>query len=139
MLVFKNSEGKNIYYSHENDWVNKERYTIAVWSGCDVKETEYPDFIGFVKEEINSEVEPVGSFKAADGNIVFVFLVKTNVSKFSIWRFRLPGMRWWFDMFSVINGGLEVEENEITPIIDKLGLKIEISEAPIDDEDFDND
>lgn len=117
-------EEKALWYSEESDWNTPDGTVIAIWDGCKIKEEEYKDFIGFVKEEANSEVEPVGTFDTDDGFSVFVFLVKTNIPQFSIWRFRLPGMRWWFDAFWETNGGRVAKDSEILPIINKLGLTI---------------
>lgn len=125
MIRFNNQpEEPSTWFSEEADWNTPDGSVIAVWEGCIIKEEEYPDFINFVKEETDSDVEPIGSFKTADDSETFVFLVKTNVSRFSTWRFKLPGMRWWFDMFWRVNGGRNVSEMEIVPIIIKLGLKI---------------
>jgi hypothetical protein len=125
MIKFGNqTEEPSTWFSEEADWNTPDGSVIAVWEGCILKEEEYSDFISFVKKEIDSEVEPVGSFKTAEDMTVFVFLVKTNVARFSTWRFKLPGMSWWFDMFWRVNGGRSVSEIEIVPIITKLGLKI---------------
>lgn len=113
---------KTVWFSGENDWTNKDGHTIAVWEGTIIREDEYPDFISWIKEESGADAEPVGSFQLKGGLTVFVFLVKTNIPKFSIWRFRLPGMRWWYDMFWETNGGREVDDKELIPILDKLGL-----------------
>jgi hypothetical protein len=125
MIKFGNqTEEPSTWFSEEADWNTPDGSVIAVWEGCVITEEEHPDFISFVKKEIDSEVEPIGSFKTAEDMTVFVFLVKTNVARFSTWRFKLPGMRWWFDMFWRVNGGRSVSEMEIIPIITKLGLKI---------------
>lgn len=118
------TEEPSTWFSEETDWNTPDGSVIAVWEGCVITEEEHPDFISFVKKEIDSEVEPIGSFKTAEDMTVFVFLVKTNVARFSTWRFKLPGMRWWFDMFWRVNGGRSVSEMEIVPIITKLGLTI---------------
>jgi len=122
--LFSQTDEPSTWFSEEEDWNTPDGKVIAVWEGCILKEEEYSDFISFVKNEIDSDVEPIGSFKTAEDRSVFVFLVKTNVARFSTWRFRLPGMRWWFDMFWDVNGGRSVSEMEIVPIIAKLGLKI---------------
>lgn len=125
MIKFGNqTEEPSTWFSEEADWNTPDGSVIAVWEGSVITEEEHPDFISFVKKEIDSEVEPIGSFKTAEDMTVFVFLVKTNVARFSTWRFKLPGMRWWFDMFWRVNGGRNVSEIEIVPIITKLGLKI---------------
>ena len=117
-------EGKALWYSEESDWNTPDGTVIAIWDGCKINEDEYTDFTNFVKKEANSDVEPVGSFDDKDGFSIFVFLVKTNVPQFSIWRFKLPGMRWWFDAFWETNGGRVATDAEILPIINKLGLTI---------------
>ena len=117
-------EGKSLWYSEESDWNTPDGTVIAIWDGCKIKEDEYSDFKSFVKTEANADVEPVGSFDDKDGLTIFVFLVKTNVPQFSIWRFKLPGMRWWFDAFWETNGGRVATDTEILPIINKLGLTI---------------
>lgn len=117
-------EEKALWYSEEADWNTPSGYVISVWDGCVIKDEEYKDFMNFVKDEVDSEVEPIGSFNTLEGTAIFVFLVKTNVSKFSIWRFRLPGMKWWFDTFWQVNGGRIANDSEILPIISKLGLTI---------------
>ena len=113
-----------LWYSEENDWTTESGDTIAVWQGCIIKEDEYSDFVEFVKEEANAEVEPIGNFKTLDGLEIFVFLVKSGIERFSTWRFNLQGMRWWFDAFSEVNCGKHVKDSEILPIINKLGLTI---------------
>ena len=117
-------EGKSLWYSEESDWNTPDGTVIAIWDGCKIKEDEYSDFTSFVKIEANVDVEPVGSFDDKDGLSIFVFLVKSNVPQFSIWRFKLPGMRWWFDAFWETNGGRVATDTEILPIINKLGLTI---------------
>ena len=117
-------EGKSLWYSEEFDWNTADGTVIAIWDGCKIKEEEYSDFKSFVKNEANAEVEPIGSFDDKDGLSIFVFLVKTNVPQFSIWRFKLPGIRWWFDAFWETNGGRVATDAEILPIINKLGLTI---------------
>lgn len=112
------------WYSEEMDWNNKDGNVIAVWDGCIINENEYEDFEKFVKKEVKSEVEPIGSMLAGDGTSIFVFLVKTNIPQFSIWRFKLTGMRWWYDAFWETNGGRVIKDSEILPIIQKLGLTI---------------
>ena len=122
------SEEKTVWFSEESDWNTPDGTVIAIWEACQIREDEYQDFISFVKKEANAEVEPVGSFDTDEGYTIFVFLVKTNVPQFSIWRFRLPGMRWWFDTFWETNGGKVAKDSEILPIINKLGLKINYQE-----------
>lgn len=117
-------EGKTVWLSEDNDWTNKDGHTISVWHGCDISESEYPDFIDFVKTEIGADVEPVGSFNTVDKMIIFVFLVKSEIEKFAIWRFNVGGIRWWYDAFWETNGGQEVADTELLPIIEKLGLTV---------------
>jgi len=122
-ITYKTNE-PSTWFSEEADWNTPDGTVIAVWEGCIITAEEYPDFISFVKKESDSEVEPIGSFKTAEDVTVFVFLVKTNVARFSTWRFKLPGMRWWFDAFWKNNGGRVVKDSEILPIINKLGLTV---------------
>jgi len=122
-ITYKTNE-PSTWFSEEADWNTPDGTVIAVWEGCVITAEEYPDFINFVKKESNSEVEPIGSFNTAEGIPMFVFIVKSNVPQFSIWRFKLPGMRWWFDAFWKTNGGRVVKDSEILPIINKLGLTV---------------
>lgn len=122
--IGSHSDETALWYSEEADWKNVEGHPIAVWQGCVIQTEEYNDFIGLIKKEINSDIEPIGSFQTADDLSMFVFVVKTNVPQFSLWRFNLPGIRWWFDAFWKINGGRIANDSEILPIINKLGLVI---------------
>jgi hypothetical protein len=127
-------EEKALWLSEDNDWNTPEGNVIAVWDGCIIKEEEYKDFQNFINEEVSSEVEPVGSFDTAEGTAMFVFIVKSNVPQFSIWRFKLPGMRWWFDAFWETNGGRVAKDSEILPIINKLGLTVSGATQYVHDE-----
>lgn len=114
------------WYSGENDWCNNpDQHTIVVWDGCVITKQEYPEFVEWVKTEANADVEPIGSFQTTDGIEMFVFLLKSNIERFSIWRFRVEGMKWWFDAFAEINGGRTAKNSEIEPILSKLGLKVD--------------
>ncbi len=117
-------EGIALWYSEESDWNTPDGTVIAIWDGCVIKEEEYKDFEQFVLKESKSVVEPIGSFESEEGLSTFVFLVKSNVPQFSLWRLKLSGMRWWYDAFWETNGGRVVKDSEILPIIDKLGLTI---------------
>lgn len=123
MKRFNNGDSVR-WFSDENDWNTQDGATIAVWAGCIIKDEEKSDFVNFIKDEADSDVEVVGNFETADGTATAVFLVKSNIPRFSIWRFRVPGIRWWYDAFWQVNGGLEVADEELMPILDKLGLKI---------------
>ncbi len=117
-------EGEAKWFSEESDWNNKDGDVIAIWEGCVINEEEYRDFEKFVLKESKSVVEPIGSFESEEGLSTFVFLVKSNIPHFSLWRFKLSGMRWWYDAFWETNGGRVVKDSEILPIIKKLGLTI---------------
>lgn len=127
MVKVQSIDNKPTWFSEDNDWNSANGYTIAVWAGCILSQEHYPDFVEFVETEAGAKVEPVGSFKTAEDLPVFVFLVKSNISKFSIWRLNHSGMRWWFDMFSYMNNGEQVAEEEILPVIEKLGLKVNVN------------
>ena len=124
MVTTQESDGKTRWFSEDNDWTNSEGDTIAVWDGCIIAENEYEDFKQFIRKESGADTEPIGSFVDENKTEVFVFLVKSNIPQFSIWRFRCPGIKWWYDTFWSVNGGRLVSSSEITPILNKLGLKI---------------
>ncbi|MBX3045097.1 MAG: hypothetical protein KIT33_15915 [Candidatus Kapabacteria bacterium] len=124
MLKTINPEGKSLWFSEESDWNNHEGHLICIWAGLIIKQEEYSDFINFVKDEIGAEVEIIGEFKQGDLNSL-VFLVKNCIPKFATWRFNFSDMRYWYDHFGSFNGGKEVEDNELMPIIEKLGLRVD--------------
>jgi len=73
---------------------------------------------------MGSNVTPIGSFADINGIVHFVLLVEDNIGKFSIKRLGMDGVRWWYDLFSEVNGGLCVKDEEILPILEKLNLSI---------------
>jgi hypothetical protein len=118
----------NKWFSSENDWTDKFDRTIAVWPGTILKPEEYQAFKDFIKSESGADVEVIGSMRDPEGSEIVVFTVYGEIGNFSVWRFQL-GMRWWYDMFWSTNGGRIFSDEEILPIIEKLGLKIEIKET----------
>jgi hypothetical protein len=112
------------WYSTDNDWVDAKGNVIAVWTETIIRDDEYKDFTEFILDSCGAQVEPIGSFVNADGLETFVFTVLTEVPKFSIWRFKIGGMRWWYDMFWETNGGQEVHDEEMKTILSKLGLEV---------------
>lgn len=136
MLKVSNND-KTIYFSEEHDWSDKSNNVIAVWAGANIPENEYEEVLEYFNSVFGYDVEftIIGSFQGVRFP-VFVFLVKKNVAKFGITRFGVQGLRWWYDLFSKINGGFEVEDKSFNDIIDKLGLTIkEVSILESDDDD----
>jgi hypothetical protein len=113
----------NLYFSEDEDWSTENGNTIMVWQNTIVPEEEYDEFNNFIKEEFEGNSIPIGSFNGPNDSINFVFTID-NVSKISTKRFNLEGLRWWYDVFSTVNGGLEVNDTNFIGIINKLGLKI---------------
>lgn len=111
------------WFSEDTDW-ESNGFSIAIWSGTIVDESEYNDVKEFFLEETGSDVEPIGSFVDNNGIIHFVFLVENNIGAFSIKRFQIGGIRWWYDFFAEVNGGACIKEEEFLPIIEKLNLVI---------------
>jgi hypothetical protein len=125
--MIRSQELDNIprWFSEEKDWEDADGNTICCWKGCIIEESEYEDFRKFLKDEGKTEAEPIGSFTTENGMIVFVFIVKTNVTHFAVWRLRFNGeIMWWYDFFWEMNGGKRVSDQEIMPIIEKLGLTV---------------
>jgi hypothetical protein len=117
-------DNKPRWFSEEKDWIDKNADNICCWRGCIIEEENYEDFRRFVWKEAQADVEPIGSFTTENRIPVFVFIVKSNIAYFSIWRFRLDGIMWWYDYFWEMNGGRRVSDKEIMPIIEKLGLTV---------------
>lgn len=103
----------NNWYSEDSDWNDANGNPIAIWEGCIVQQDEHDELKQFFKTEFYTDVEPLGMIEFKNGTNSFIFTVKSNVSGFSINRFKLDGVRWVYDAFSEVNGGRKISDEEI--------------------------
>lgn len=120
-------ENKVTFFSEDNDWTDKNGKTIVVWTNCIVPEEQYNEFEEWINGEFDINAESVGSYQDSNGSINFIFTINKNINQFAIRRFDLDGIRWFYDVAWEINGGITINNSELTNfqnLLNRLGLKI---------------